>query len=57
MNKNITPFNDKKQRHGYWELYRTNDNIWYKIYYKNGKPSDYEEYYYNENPVVLKFYL
>jgi len=45
MKKNITPINDKKQFHGYWETYYSNGNLWYKGNYINGKLSGYCEWY------------
>ena len=43
-NKNITPFNDKGQRHGYWERYYYG-NLWHKCFFHNGKEVGYGEDY------------
>ena len=43
--ENITPRNNKLDRHGYWEVYWTNGNIAYKGYYINGEQVGYWEYY------------
>ena len=45
MNKDIEPKNDKGQRHGLWERYHLNDNLWYKCVYINGKRNGFSEYY------------
>ena len=59
MTKNITPRNDKNQRHGYWEWYQYDYTLWYKCYYVNGKLVGYNEYYHNftETKVELRFYV
>jgi len=44
MRKDITPFNDKGQPHGYWEMSWTNGNLSDKCFYLNGKLIGYEEY-------------
>ena len=43
MKKGIYPYNDKGQRHGYWEVYWSDGDIAFKRYYLNGKLSGYEE--------------
>jgi len=43
MNKDITPLNDKKQAHGYWEVYYSNGKLWYKCFLHNGKVVGYSE--------------
>jgi hypothetical protein len=35
MNKSIRPHNNKCQRHGYWEVYWQNGNLWFKAHYIN----------------------
>lgn len=48
--KDITPINEKGERHGYWELYYSNGNIWIKRDYVNGIAHGlFEEYYHNGN--------
>ena len=44
MINNITPFNDKKQAHGYWEMYNYNGELWYKCFFQNGEIVGYEEF-------------
>ena len=57
-NKNITPYNNKQQRHGYWEVYVNNgDKLWYKRYYLNDKLSSYSEYYFHDYKMNIKFHL
>jgi len=46
MSKNIEPINNKGQRHGYWEWYYRNGNLWYKCFFHNGKHVGYDELYY-----------
>ena len=43
-NKDITPINDKRQAHGYWEIY-LNDKLWYKRFLVNGEQYGFFEYY------------
>jgi len=47
--KEISPKNDKGQRHGYWEQYWTTGKIWYKCVYINGKKNGLLEYYNDNN--------
>ena len=47
--KNIKPRNQKGNRHGYWEMYHTNDSIWFKGFFNNGKSVGYSESYFNRN--------
>ena len=42
-NKNIQPRNSKGQFHGYNELYYTNGNLWFRVFYKNDQEIGYEE--------------
>jgi antitoxin component YwqK of YwqJK toxin-antitoxin module len=44
-NKNITPYNENGEEHGYWEYYWSNGNLWYKGNYVDGKKHGYWEYY------------
>jgi len=59
--KDITPYNDKWERHGYWEFYRQGGGLIYKCIYNNGKRIGYEEYYghpygYKPNGTLIKQY-
>jgi len=45
-NKDITPFNDKGQRHGLWKDYWFNGDLLWRCFYHNGKEIGYEECYY-----------
>jgi len=45
MKKNIKPKNDKGQRHGYWEVYFDNGELWYKCVYINGVINGFEGFY------------
>ena len=58
-NKEITPKNDKKQKHGYWERYWYCGNKWYKAFYHNGEQIGYEEYYdpHFDNKLNKDFYI
>ena len=59
MNKNITSYNDKGEKHGFWEFYFRNSNrLYFKQYYINDKLSGYDEtylVYYDD--VILTFHL
>jgi len=55
--KSITPYNNKNQRHGYWERY-WDDILWYKCFFHNGKIVGYEESYsYDGNIAKKRYYL
>lgn len=54
MNKDIESYNNKKQRHGYWEKY-WGDRLWYKKFYVNGKEVGYEECLIHGNNISLIF--
>ena len=43
--KDISQYNDKDQRHGYWEAYWGGGVLSYKCYYHNGKFIGYCEEY------------
>jgi len=45
MNKDITSYNTKGQRHGYWERYFSNGKLRYKCLYINGKENGFEGFY------------
>jgi hypothetical protein len=57
MKKDITPLNEKKQRHGYWELYSDDGKIWFKRFYVNGQKIGYGECLTYGNNISLKFHL
>ena len=44
-NKDINPYNDKGQAHGYWEWYYNNGNLYSKGKYLNRKEIGYWEWY------------
>jgi hypothetical protein len=45
MNKDITPRNNKEQKHGLWEVYWSNGYLAYKCFYHNGKLVGYNEHH------------
>jgi antitoxin component YwqK of YwqJK toxin-antitoxin module len=46
----MNQYNNIREKHGYWEKYHSNGNIWYKGNYINGKLNGYwENYYTNGN--------
>ena len=46
--KDITPLNNKHQRHGLWKTYDYDGQLLYKCFYHNDKLVGYEEcFYYN----------
>jgi len=60
MNKeDISPYNNKQQPHGYWEVYLDDDRVFYKIYFVNGKRTGYMENPYNDvrNRIEISFIL
>jgi len=44
-NIDITPYNKKNQKHGYWEEYWSNGNLAFKSFFQNDKLVGYEEFY------------
>jgi antitoxin component YwqK of YwqJK toxin-antitoxin module len=54
--KDITPYNDKGERHGYWEEYWNNGQLYSKGNYINGKPHSYWEYYWYSGKLMYKIY-
>ena len=54
--KDITPYNENRNAHGYWEVYRTNGSVWYKCFYNNGKEVGYLEHYWMNDNKVKKYY-
>jgi antitoxin component YwqK of YwqJK toxin-antitoxin module len=53
--KSITPYNNKHQRHGLWELYY-NYKLTYKCFYHNDKQVGYEENYSYNGKLQDKIY-
>jgi len=56
MNKNIKPRNDKNQRHGYWEIYYTNNQLAFRCVFINGKRNGFEDYYWSNSKLSTKTY-
>ena len=54
--KDITPINEKGERHGYWESYYSNGQLKYKGNFVNGKQHGYWEYYYYDGQLKEKTY-
>jgi antitoxin component YwqK of YwqJK toxin-antitoxin module len=53
----MNEFNNKGERHGYWEKYYANDNLDYKGYYINDKRHGYWEDYYHDGTLNWKGYF
>jgi len=57
MNKDITPYNTKDQRHGLWELYWNNGKLRFKCIYINGKENGFEQLYWGgDGKITYKNY-
>jgi antitoxin component YwqK of YwqJK toxin-antitoxin module len=57
-NKDITPRNENGIKHGYWEDYWDNGNLWYKGNYVDGNRHGYWEVYnYNGNLNQIRYYI
>jgi len=54
-NKSIIPFNEKNQRHGYWERYFSG-NLIFKSFFQNDKLVGYEEEYHFNGKLFGKTY-
>jgi hypothetical protein len=52
INKNL--YNNKGQRHGYWETYWNNNKLWAKSFYINDNIYGYVEF--NTNKIIDKYY-
>ena len=52
--KDITPRNNKGERHGYHEQYYDNGELWYKGNWKDGKEYGYWEFYYDNGKLWYK---
>jgi len=57
MNKDITPRNNRWQRHGLWEHYYDNGQLHYKRIYLNGKKNGFAEWYWYGKLTVKSYYL
>ena len=55
--KDITPYNEKGERHGYWEYYHSNGQLSYKGNYVDGNPHGYWEYYWISGELKSKIYF
>jgi len=57
MRKDIQPYNDKGQRHGLWEWYYSDGQLWYKCFFHNGRKVGYEvDYEYITDKLMEKKY-
>ena len=54
--KDITPYNDKGEKHGYWEDYYSNGQLCYKGDYVAGKRHGSWERYYDNGQLYSKCY-
>ena len=54
--KDITPRNDKGEKHGYWEYYYYNGQLYSKGKYVNGNRHGYWEYYHTDGQLDSKIY-
>jgi len=55
-NINIKPYNNKNQRHGYWESYWDDGDLWYKSFFQNNKRVGYSEWYSYDGKFTRKTY-
>ena len=55
--KHIKPINNKGEPHGYWEVYFSNGNLWYKGNFINRKQHGYWEFYLTNNELKSKEYF
>jgi len=54
MKIDILPYNDKGEKHGYWEKYHSNGDLMYKCFYVNGRLNGYDEdYFLGKNEICL----
>jgi len=59
IDKDLTPRNSKGQPHGYWEVYWSNGDLYYKCVYHNGSIIGYYEYnnYFHDNKLTKLYHL
>ena len=55
--KDITPFNDKNQKHGNWTQYWGNGNVGYKCFYENGIKIGLETEFNELGKYIIKNYF
>ena len=55
-NKDISTYNEQSEKHGYWEWYYKNGQLWDKGNYINGKRHGYWEFYYRNGQLKSKTY-
>jgi antitoxin component YwqK of YwqJK toxin-antitoxin module len=55
-NKDITPYNENGNRHGYFEYYYSNGQLAYKGNYVNGNRHGYFESCYSNGQLAYKTY-
>lgn len=48
--------NEKGQRDGYWEMYRSNNTLHYKATYVNGEPYGYLEFRWTDGVIEYDYY-
>jgi len=53
----ITPLNNKNQKHGYWERYYLNGDLQYKGYFINDNCNGYWEHYEMFKPDIIKYII
>ena len=49
--------NENGERHGYWEVYYSNGQLWFKGHYNNGEEVGYWEDYYNGKLRIKELYV
>ena len=50
------PHNNQGQKHGYWMVHHSNNNLWYNGYYLNGEHYGCFEYWSWNNDSSIKHY-
>jgi antitoxin component YwqK of YwqJK toxin-antitoxin module len=52
----MNQYNDNNERHGYWEGYHDNGQLWYKENFINGMRYGYWECYWSDGELLYKGY-
>ncbi len=55
--KSIINRNDKGKLHGYQEWYWPNGKLYFKSFYNNNLPVDYQECYWDDDKLTKSFYI
>lgn len=56
QNEDITPINDKRRSHGYWEIYWDTNRLRYKSFLVNGVEYGFQTNHTFNSEIIDKYY-